>query len=108
MMHHIDWLWKYLGESTLGFYFQQAFEQDAHDQDAYDGKMIVRKRDQALMDVQLNCKALGLDGEGDVRLRVGEEKVSGMASLKDYLLEQDPSTLTPEEFQVYQRMKGEQ
>ena len=41
MMHRIDWLWKYLGESTLGFYFQQAFEQDARDRDAYYGKMMV-------------------------------------------------------------------
>jgi len=70
--------------------------------------MIAVKRDQALQDVQKNRKALELDGDGDVRLRVGEAKVAGMASLKEYLLQQNPSTLTPEEFQVYQRMKGEQ
>jgi len=88
--------------------YDQAFQQDARDRDAAYGKMAVLKREQALQEVQQNRRALGLDGDGDVRPRVGDAKVAGMASLKEYLLEQDPSTLTPEEFQVYQRMKGVQ
>jgi len=46
-----------------------------------------------------------LDGPGDVRPRVGDERVAGMASLREYLLGQDPDTLTPEELRVYQRLK---
>jgi hypothetical protein len=89
--------------------YDQAYEQDARDRDAYYGKMAMLKRERALRDVSQNRRALGLDGDGDVRLRVGEKKVAGMASLKEYVLQQDPSTLTPEELKVYQRMlKGEQ
>lgn len=85
--------------------YDDAFQQDARDRDAYYGKMAMLKRERALQEVSQNRKALGLDGDGDVRPRVGDEKVAGMASLRQYLLQQDPSTLTPEELKVYNRMK---
>lgn len=88
--------------------YDQAFEQDARDRDAYYGKMAMLKREKAIQDVQENRRVLELDGDGDVRPRVGDEKVAGMGSLKEYILQQDPSTLTPEELKVYRRMKGEQ
>ncbi|KAL7539013.1 hypothetical protein ACHAXR_008957 [Thalassiosira sp. AJA248-18] len=87
--------------------YDQAFQQDARDRDAYYGRMAMLKRERALQEVNDNRRALGLDGDGDVRPRVGMEKEAGMASLKEYLLDQDPSTLTPEEFKVYQRMRNE-
>jgi hypothetical protein len=88
--------------------YDQAFEQDARDRDAYYGKMAALKREQAFQNVRENRLALGLDGDGDVRSRVGEEKVAGMSSLKDYLSQQDPSTLTPAELKVYQQMQDGQ
>lgn len=88
--------------------YDQAFEQDARDRDAYYGKMAALKREKALQTVRGNRQALGLDGDGDVRLRVGEERVAGMSSLKDILLQRDPSTLTPAELKVYQQMQERQ
>jgi len=88
--------------------YDAAFEQDARDRDAYYGKMAALKREQALQEVRRNRVALGLDGDGDVRPRVGDEKEAGLASLREYLLKQDPSTLTPAELKVYEQMKGAQ
>jgi len=85
--------------------YDAAFEQDARDRDAYYGRLAMEKRRRAEEDVAQFRKQLGLDGPGDVRPRVGDEKVAGMASLKEYLLQQDPATLTPEELKVYQRLK---
>ena len=88
--------------------YDEAFEQDARDRDAYYGKMILDKRDAALQTVSRNRQDLGLDGAGDVRLRVGEDKIAGVSSLKEYLLKQDPATLTPAELRVYEQMKDTQ
>ena len=85
--------------------YDAAFEQDARDRDAYYGKLAMEKRRRAEEDVARYRRELGLDGTGDVRPRVGDERVAGMASLKEYLLRQDPATLTPEELKVYQRLK---
>lgn len=85
--------------------YDAAFEQDARDRDAYYGRLAVEKRRRAEEDVARYRRELGLDGTGDVRPRVGDERVAGMASLKEYLLRQDPATLTPEELKVYQRLK---
>ena len=85
--------------------YDAAFEQDARDRDAYYGRLAMEKRRRAEEDVAQFRRGLGLDGQGDVRPRVGDERVAGMASLKEYLLQQDPATLTPEELKVYQRLK---
>ena len=85
--------------------YDAAFEQDARDRDAYYGRLAMEKRQRAEEDVAQFRRGLGLDGQGDVRPRVGDERVAGMASLKEYLLRQDPATLTPEELKVYQRLK---
>lgn len=85
--------------------YDAAFEQDARDRDSYYGRMAVEKRRKAEEDVARYRKELGLDGPGDVRQRVGGERVAGLASLKEYLLRQDPATLTPEELRVYQRLR---
>ena len=78
--------------------YDAAFEQDARDRDAYYGKLAMEKRRRAEEDVARYRRELGLDGTGD-------ERVAGMASLREYLLRQDPATLTPEELKVYQRLK---
>lgn len=85
--------------------YDAAFEQDARDRDAYYGRLAMEKRRRAEEDVAQYRRQLGLEGQGDVRPRVGDERVAGMASLKEYLLQQDPATLTPEELKVYQRLK---
>ena len=85
--------------------YDAAFEQDARDRDAYYGKLAMEKRRRAEEDVARYRRELGLDGTGDVRPRVGDERVAGMASLREYLLQQDPATLTPEELKVYRRLK---
>ena len=99
---------KYDSKEVRNRAYDEAFERDARDRDAYYGRMAAAKREQAAQEVKRNREALGLDGPGDVRMRVGEEKVAGMASLRAYLLEQDPSTLTPAELEVYERMKAAQ
>ena len=85
--------------------YDAAFEQDARDRDAYYGRLAMEKRQRAEEDVAQFRRGLGLDGQGVVRPRVGDERVAGMASLNEYLLQQDPATLTPEELKVYQRLK---
>jgi len=97
--------------------YDEAFERDARDRDAYYGRLAAEKRRKAEEDVGRYRRELGLDaarpgapggeGGGDVRPRVGDERVAGMASLREYLLRQDPATLTPEELRVYQRLQGE-
>jgi len=82
--------------------YDDAFQQDARDRDAYYGQMAMRKRQEANQNVQQYRETLGLDGTGDVRMRVGEERVQGMASLRDlkadYLSSQedDSSQITTE------------
>lgn len=63
--------------------YDEAFQQDARDRDAYYGQMAMRKRQEANQSVQQYRETLGLDGAGDVRMRVGEERVQGMASLRE-------------------------
>uniref|UniRef100_A0A7S2KH17 Uncharacterized protein n=1 Tax=Skeletonema marinoi TaxID=267567 RepID=A0A7S2KH17_9STRA len=63
--------------------YDEAFQQDARDRDAYYGQMAMRKRQGTNQNVQQYRESLGLDGKGDVRMRVGEERVQGLASLRD-------------------------
>eukprot|EP00984_Skeletonema_dohrnii_P010219 scaffold3992_cov141-Skeletonema_dohrnii-CCMP3373.AAC.6 len=63
--------------------YDEAFQQDARDRDAYYGQMAMRKRQETNQNVQQYRESLGLDGKGDVRMRVGEERVQGLASLRD-------------------------
>lgn len=74
--------------------YDEAFQQDARDRDAYYGQMAMRKRQEANQNVQQYRESLGLDGTGDVRMRVGEERVQGLSSLrelKDDYLSSSPS-----------------
>ena len=74
--------------------YDEAFQQDARDRDAYYGQMAMRKRQEVNQNVQQYRESLGLDGTGDVRMRVGEERVQGLSSLrelKDDYLSSSPS-----------------
>lgn len=85
--------------------YDEAFQQDARERDAYYGKMAMRKRQETNQNVQQYRENLGLDGKGDVRVKVGEERVQGLSSLRelkaDYLSsssqEQDNSSQTTDE-----------
>lgn len=63
--------------------YDEAFQQDARDRDAYYGQLAMKKRQETIQNVQQNRESLGLDGKGDVRMRVGEERVQGLASLRE-------------------------
>lgn len=75
--------------------YDEAFQQDARNLDAYYGQMAMKKCQETNQNIQQYRESLGLDGKGDVRMRVGEERVQGLASLRelkaDYLasLEQE-------------------
>lgn len=75
--------------------YDEAFQQDARNLDAYYGQMAMKKRQETNQNIKQYRESLGLDGKGDVRMRVGEERVQGLASLRelkaDYLssLEQE-------------------
>lgn len=63
--------------------YDEAFQQDARDRDAYYGQLAMKKRQEKIQNVQQYRESLGLDGKGDVRMRVGEERVQGLASLRE-------------------------
>ncbi len=63
--------------------YDEAFQQDARDRDAYYGQLAMKKRQETIQNVQQYRESLGLDGKGDVRTRVGEERVQGLASLRE-------------------------
>ena len=77
--------------------YDEAFEQDARDRDAYYGQMAMRKRQETAQNVQQYRESLGLDGKGDVRMRVGEERVQGLASLRELKAEYLSSQMQGEE-----------
>ena len=74
---------KYTTREERNRVYDEAFQQDARDRDDYYGKMAMRKRQEADQSVSQYREKLGLDGKGDTRMRVGEEKVQGMSSLRD-------------------------
>ena len=74
---------KYNSREERNRAYDEAFQQDARDRDAYYGKMAMRKRQEADQSVSQYRESLGLDGKGDTRMRVGEERVEGMSSLRD-------------------------
>ena len=74
---------KYTTREERNRAYDEAFQQDARDRDAYYGQMAMRKRQEADESVSQYRESLGLDGKGDTRMRVGEERVEGMASLRD-------------------------
>lgn len=63
--------------------YDEAFQQDARDRDAYYGQLAMKKRQETIQNVQQYRESLGLDGKGDVRMRVGEERVQGLTSLRE-------------------------
>ena len=63
--------------------YDEAFQQDARNLDAYYGQMAMKKRQETNQNIQQYRESLGLDGKGDVRMRVGEERVQGLASLRE-------------------------
>ena len=90
---------KYTTREERNRVYDEAFQQDARDRDDYYGKMAMRKRQEADQSVSQYREKLGLDGKGDTRMRVGEEKVQGMSSLRDLkadynLSQQDDSSST--------------
>jgi hypothetical protein len=85
--------------------FDDAFEQDARERDAYYGKMALLKREKIAAELQDKRTQLGLEGNDDAGPRFGDDNVASMASLKKYLLEKDPATMSPAEFKEYQILK---
>ena len=83
---------KYTTREERNRAYDEAFQQDARDRDAYYGQLAIKKRQESEQSVSQYREQLGLDGKGDTRMRVGEERVEGLASLKelkaDYLSKQ--------------------
>ena len=82
---------KYTTREERNRAYDEAFQQDARDRDAYYGQLAMKKRKEAEQSVSQYREQLGLDGKGDTWLRVGEERVEGLAlkELKaDYLSKQ--------------------
>jgi len=83
---------KYTTREERNRAYDEAFQQDARDRDAYYGQRAMKKRQEAEQSISTYREQLGLDGKGDTRTRVGEERVEGLASLKelkaDYALKQ--------------------
>ena len=83
---------KYTTREERNAAYDEAFQQDARDRDAYYGQLAMKKRQEADQSVKQYREQLGLDGKGDTRMRVGEERVEGLASLRelkaDYLSKQ--------------------
>ena len=83
---------KYTTREERNRVYDEAFQQDARDRDAYYGQLAMKKRQEAEKSVTQYREQLGLDGKGDTRMRVGEERVEGLASLRelkaDYLSKQ--------------------
>jgi len=82
--------------------FDEAFDQDKRDRDAYYAKMALKARETRITEMQQRRAELGLDAE-DAGPRVGE-KEADLKSLKKYLLQKDPSTMTPAEFKEFQQI----
>jgi len=74
---------KYTTREERNRAYDEAFQQDARDRDAYYGQMAMKKRQESEQSISTYREQLGLDGEGDTRMRVGEERVEGLASLRD-------------------------
>jgi len=83
---------KYTTREERNRAYDEAFQQDARDRDVYYGQLAMKKRQEAQQSVSQYREQLGLDGKGDTRMRVGEERVEGLASLRelkaDYLSKQ--------------------
>ena len=83
---------KYTTREERNAAYDEAFQQDARDRDAYYGRLAMKKRQESEQSVTQYREQLGLDGKGDTRTRVGEERVEGLASLRelkaDYLSKQ--------------------
>lgn len=87
--------------------FDEAFDQDKRDRDAYYAKMALQKREKTAMELKARRAELGLDVE-DAGPRFGDEKVAGMASLEKYILEKDPDTMTPAEMKKFLQLQQQQ
>jgi len=74
---------KYTTREERNRVYDEAFQQDARDRDAYYGQLAMKKRQESEQSVTQYREQLGLDGKGDTRVRVGEERVEGLASLRD-------------------------
>jgi len=74
---------KYTTREERNRAYDEAFQQDARDRDAYYGQLAMKKRQESERSVTQYREQLGLDGKGDTRVRVGEERVEGLASLRD-------------------------
>ena len=81
--------------------YDDAFDQDKRDRDAYYAKMALQAREKKAQQLKEQRQSLGLDYP-DSGPRFGDAEVASMASLKKYLLEKDPATMTPAEFREFQ------
>ena len=95
---------KFDDRETRNRAYDDAFDQDKRDRDAYYAKMALQAREKKMEELKARRAELGLDIV-DAGPRFGDEKVADMASLRSFLLEQDPSTLTPAELQARERLQ---
>jgi hypothetical protein len=98
---------KYDDRDTRNRAYDEAFDQDSLDRNAYYAKMALQAREKKMLEFKERRAELGLDGV-DSGPRVGDEKVADMASLKKYLLQKDPSTMTPAEFNKFQQLQNKE
>ena len=87
--------------------FDDAFDQDKADRDAYYARMALASREKKMLELQARRAEIGLDAI-DAGPRVGDTDVASLASLKQYLLQKDPATMTPAEFKEFQALKLQQ
>jgi nitrogen regulatory protein PII-like uncharacterized protein len=76
--------------------YDEAFQKDARDRDEYYGKMALQKKEQALVELQERRGKMGLDDAGS-----RFANVATMDSLTQYLMQKDPTTMTPAEFKEF-------
>ena len=77
--------------------YDEAFQQDARDRDAYYGRIVVEKRAKALQEARERRDEMGVDAPGS--------RFAGPATLEDLtrdLLQRDPATMTAAEYQEFQ------
>ena len=80
--------------------FDDAFDQDKRDRDAYYAQMALQAREKKMQQLKEQRQALGLDYD-DSGPRFGDQEVASMASLKKQLSQKDPATMTPAEFKEF-------
>lgn len=78
--------------------YDEMFQQDARDRDAYYGKMALKKSESALVELKERREEMGLDTKASASPFA---QVETMDSLTQYLMNKDPNTMTAAEFKEF-------